>query len=337
MGSGHSHTHAVEGNERALSVALALTATVLVAELVGGLLTGSLALISDAAHMFTDAAALAIALLATRLGRRAPDARRTFGYHRFEIIAAAFNAQLLMMAAAYILYEAWQRLNHPPDIDATTMMAIAFVGLLANAASLRILHAGKDANLNVKGAYLEVWSDTLGSLGVIAGALAIRFTGLAWIDTVVAVAIGVWVVPRTWLLLRESLNILLEGVPEGLRIDDVDRAMRATPGVADIHALHVWALSSGRTCVAAHVVYAAGFSPEQQVIPGLQRMLAARFGVRHTTLQCEDRDCRRVAGAASGDHDHDHDHGHGHGHDCGPVGGPGQHPGGGGNVAGSLR
>ena len=197
------HTHALPGtqNEKALWWALGLTGSFLVAEVVAGLILNSLALLADAAHMFTDAAALAIALAAIRIARRPPDAQRTFGYHRFEILAAAFNALLLFGVAIYILIEAYQRFRSPAEVQAMGMLWVAAFGLAINLVSMRMLSSGRDASLNLKGAYLEVWSDMLGSIGVIVGALVIRYTGWLWVDSVIAVAIGLWVVPRTWVLL----------------------------------------------------------------------------------------------------------------------------------------
>lgn len=218
MGETHLHSRVGKGtSERALWITLILTTIFLLIELGAGIWTHSLALISDAAHMFTDTAALGISLAAFRIARRKPDARRTFGYHRFGILAATFNACLLLVVAAYILYEAWRRLQHPTDIDSGPMLAVAVAGLVINLVSMKLLGKGKDENLNAKGAYLEVWSDMLGSLGVIVGAALIRWTGKSWIDSAIAVAIGLWVVPRTWILLRSSFNVLLEGVPEDLK------------------------------------------------------------------------------------------------------------------------
>ncbi|CAG9183853.1 cation diffusion facilitator family transporter [Cupriavidus respiraculi] len=293
MGAGHDHGHAT-GNERALKWALGLTATFLVVELVGGLLTQSLALISDAAHMFTDTAALAIALAAIQIAKRPVDKARTFGYYRFEILAAALNALLLFGVALYILYEAYQRLQSPPDIESTGMLLIAVVGLVVNFASMRILAGGKDHSLNVKGAYLEVWSDLLGSLGVIIGALIIRFTGWAWVDTVVAVMIGLWVLPRTWILLKSSLNILLEGVPEEIEIGRVEEALRSIRGVKSIHDLHVWALTSGKVSLTVHVVNDAAINAEREILPAIRDLLAQQFGITHITVQCELAPCRQA-------------------------------------------
>lgn len=290
MSASHSHALPATGNEKPLWIALGLTTTFMVAEVVGGLLTGSLALISDAAHMFTDTAALAIALAAIRVAKRPADARRTYGYHRFEILAAAFNALLLFGVAIYILVEAYWRLCNPPQIETGAMLGIAAFGLVVNLVSMRLLAGGKDSSLNVKGAYLEVWSDMLGSLGVIVGALVIRYTGWTWVDPVIAVGIGLWVLPRTWILLKESLNILLEGVPQGVELDKVTEAMIAVPGVQSVHDLHVWALTSGKASLTAHVVYAPGVQPES-LLPPLKDVLAKQFSVFHTTLQLEARPC----------------------------------------------
>ena len=288
-----SHTHGIPSteNERALRFALALTGCFLIAEVIGGVLTGSLALISDAAHMLTDTAALAIALAAIRVARRPADRRRTYGYHRFEILAAAFNALLLFAVALYILVEAYQRFTSPPEIQSVGMLVIASIGLIVNLISIRLLSAGQSDSLNVKGAYLEVWSDLLGSIGVIVGAVVIQLTGWSWVDPLVAVAIGLWVLPRTWILLKDSLNILLEGVPEGIDLGEVEQAMLAVPGVLGIHDLHLWALTTGKASLTAHVVYDQIYSPEKVLMPALQTVLANRFKVVHTTLQCETKPC----------------------------------------------
>ena len=193
--AGHAHDHTAGANAKMLGWALALTSIYLIAEVIGGIVFNSLALLSDAAHMMTDVAALAIALMAIRLGRKAPDEKRTFGYRRFEILAAAFNAVLLFAVAIYVFVEAIKRFSEPQEIQSWGMLIVATIGLGVNLVSMRLLTAGKDASFNVKGAYLEVWADMIGSVGVILGALAIRFTGWRWVDPVVAVAIGLWVLP----------------------------------------------------------------------------------------------------------------------------------------------
>jgi len=287
------HDHASGSSERALWIALGLTSSVLVAETVGGIVTGSLALISDAAHMLTDAAALAIALVAIRIGQRAADRKRSFGYYRFEILAAAFNALMLFGVAIYILYEAYQRLGNPPEIQSISMLAYAAVGLVANIISISILKSGKDINLNMKGAYLEVWSDLLGSAGVIGGALVIRYTGWTWVDSAVAVAIGIWVLPRTWALLRSSVNILLEGVPEEIDIDDLGIALSVIPGMISFHDLHVWAISSGKISMTVHLVH------RDEVLPAtiqhaVRQVMFEKFGIAHITVQCELTPCHQI-------------------------------------------
>lgn len=294
MSAGHAHAIPSTGNEKMLLWALGLTSSFLVAEVVAGIVFGSLALLADAAHMFTDVAALAIALAAMRVARRPADAKRTYGYHRFEILAATFNAVLLFAVALYIVDEAWQRFSAPAEVQSVGMLIVAALGLMINLISMRLLQSGKDSSLNVKGAYLEVWADMLGSIGVIVAAIVIYFTRWAWVDTLVAVGIGLWVLPRTWVLLKESLNILLEGAPEGVDVDEVSRSMLAVPGVAGVHDLHVWVLTSGKNALTAHVVHATGFDGFALIEP-LKEMLADRFKVFHTTLQIEPTACEHSA------------------------------------------
>lgn len=256
MGSNHDHGSAAvrEGHQKKLIMALALTGSFMIAEVIGAWITGSLALLSDASHMFTDTAALAISLIALQIAKRPADQKRTFGYARLEILASTFNAVLLFLVAMYILYEAYQRFFMPAEIATGAMMWIAIAGLIINLISMRLLASASNESLNVKGAYLEVWSDMLGSLGVIIAALIIRFTGWTWVDTIVAVAIGLWVLPRTWQLLRESLGILMEGVPRGLDVTAIEATIRGVDGVTDVHDLHVWAVSSGSNVMTSHVV-----------------------------------------------------------------------------------
>lgn len=315
----HDHAHAAgAGNEKRLMMALALTGLFMVVEVIGGILTNSLALLSDAAHMFTDVTALAISLAAFRIGRRAVDERRSFGYQRFEILAAAFNALLLFGVAAYILYEAWRRFSAPPMVDTTGMLWIAVAGLAVNLISMKLLSGGKDESLNVKGAYLEVWSDMLGSAGVIVGALAIRWTGWAWLDSVVAVGIGLWVLPRTWVLLKATTHILLEGTPAEIDMTKLRAAMESAPGVKAVHDLHVWSLTSGRHVLTAHVVVAV--DAPAGLLATLSTALKRDFRLFHTTIQLEDEACGDMhaplhppAREAKDEHatqDHPRDHSH---------------------------
>lgn len=287
MSSGHSHAIPSTQNERNLWLALALTFAFLIAEVIGGILTQSLALISDAAHMLTDVAALAIALAAIRIARRPADQQRTYGYYRFEILAAAFNALLLFAVGIYILYEAYQRLGNPPEIQSTGMLVIAVVGLVVNLTSMRLLSAGKDSSLNLKGAYLEVWSDMLGSIGVIIAAIVIKVFGWGWVDSLVAAAIGLWVLPRTWMLLKESINILLQGVPQGVDMERLNAAIRAIHGVVDIHSMHVWALTTGKNVLSAHLVIDPSRNDGASVIAAVTEAASDEFGITNSTVQIE--------------------------------------------------
>lgn len=281
----HVHDHTAGANARSLTIALVLTGTFLVAELVGAWLFNSLALLSDAAHMFTDAAALAIALAAIRIGQRPADKKRTYGYRRFEILAAAFNALLLFAVAAYVLYEGIQRFMTPQPVQSLGMLGVAVVGLLVNLIAMRVLAGGKDDSLNVKGAYLEVWADMLGSLGVIGAAILIYVTGWSWVDPIVAIAIGLWVLPRTWILLRDTTNILLQGVPRDVDLDAVRTAMREIPGVAGIHDLHLWSVAGDDMSLTAHIVVADKASV--QSARSRAAMLHNRYEIEHSTLQIE--------------------------------------------------
>ncbi|MDO8414439.1 MAG: cation diffusion facilitator family transporter [Gallionellaceae bacterium] len=293
-----------------LWVALALTTAFLIAEVIGAFITGSLALLSDAAHMFTDAAALAISLAAMQIGKRIADKKRTFGYYRFEILAAAFNATLLVLVAIYILYEAYQRLRTPTDIHSMGMLVIAVMGLVINLISMQMLRAGSEASLNMKGAYLEVWSDMLASIGVIAAAIVIRFTGWNWVDSAVAAAIGLWVLPRTWILLKESINILLQGVPRDIDLETVESALRGIVGVNEIHDLHVWSLTSGKNVLSVHVVADLSARTDQEILAEVDRTVRG-FDINHTTIQVEaagfhGQGCAPLAESSGHVHRHEH-------------------------------
>lgn len=295
----HSHDHTAGANETSLKWALGLTSTYLIAEVIGGFYFNSLALLSDAAHMMTDVAALVIALMAIRFGKRAADDRRTFGYRRFEILAAAFNAVLLFAIAIYVLVEAIKRFSDPEPVQSTGMMIVATIGLLVNIVSMRLLMSGKDGSFNVKGAYLEVWADMIGSVGVILGALAIRFTDWTWVDPVVAVGIGLWVLPRTWILLRDTTNVLLEGVPNGMQLSEVRSQIAGLGSVAGVHDLHVWSMSNDDVSCTVHVTMVEGADADV-VRREVNHLLDTKFGIEHTTVQTE------AAGEACADNGHLH-------------------------------
>lgn len=284
------HNHAAGANSKMLAIALGLTTVFLIAELIGSFVFNSLALLSDAAHMFTDSAALAIALAAVKIGQRPADDARTFGYRRFEILAAAFNALLLFAVAAYVLWEGISRFFEPTEVESTGMLIVAAIGLVINIIAMKLLSAGKDSSLNVKGAYLEVWADMLGSIGVIVGAIMIMLTGWQWVDPVVAIGIGLWVLPRTWILLKDTTQILLEGVPRGVDIAELRSSIAATPGVSGVHDLHVWSLSGEDHSLSAHVEL-ADQTDFDTVRSAVSTMLLERYNIQHATIQVEREPC----------------------------------------------
>lgn len=284
------HNHAAGANSKMLAIALGLTTVFLIAELIGSFVFNSLALLSDAAHMFTDSAALAIALAAVKIGQRPADDARTFGYRRFEILAAAFNALLLFAVAGYVLWEGINRFFQPTEVESTGMLVVAAIGLVINIIAMKLLSAGKESSLNVKGAYLEVWADMLGSIGVIVGAIVIMLTGWQWVDPVVAIGIGLWVLPRTWILLKDTTQILLEGVPRGVNIAELRTSIAATPGVIGVHDLHVWSLSGEDHSLSAHVELAeqADFDAVRSAVGA---MLLELYKIQHATIQVEREPC----------------------------------------------
>ena len=289
MGAGHDHG-ASQANGRRLAMALALTSTFLIAEVVAGIAFNSLALLSDAAHMFTDAAALAIALAAIRVGQKKATEEFTFGYRRFEILAAAFNAILLFGVAIYVLVEGVKRIVNPEPVGSVGMFIVAVLGLVINLVSMRLLSSHKDKSLNVKGAYLEVWADMLGSLGVIVGAVVIKFTGWRFVDPIVAIGIGLWVLPRTWILLKDTSRILLEGAPPGMALAGVRKAITEMLGVASVHELHLWTTGADQAVCTVHVVLADGAVGED-VRKAIAARLETDFDLHHVTIQTEVVEC----------------------------------------------
>lgn len=286
MGAGHEHGGEIK-YEKPLWWAFGLTTTFLIAEVIGGLLTNSLALLSDAAHMGTDVIALAISILAVRMSRKTADAKRTYGHARMEAIGAMVNGGMLFLVAGYILWEAIGRFREPAEVSSTGMLVIAALGLIVNLISMRLLKAGSGESLNVKGAYLEVWADMLGSVGVIIGAVVIMFTGWTLVDPIIAVLIGLWVLPRTWRLLREAGQVLMQGVPAGIDLDKVRDMMLAHPGVAKVHDLHIWALGSKEPVLTAHIILTDETQPPDATRQSLATALTAAFDIEHATLQVD--------------------------------------------------
>ena len=291
---GHGHTHApgtaAGGHRRRLVIVLTLTLAVMAAEIVGGLMSGSLALLADAGHMATDAAGIALALGAVTLAQRPARGRRTFGWQRVEILAAVANGLLLLVVAGYVLVEAVRRIGDPPQIASGLMLVVAAVGLVVNLGSLAVLHRGRDASLNLRGAYLEVLADALGSVAVIVAAVVILTTGWTPADIIASVAIGCLVVPRAWHLLREALDVLLEAAPRGVDLAAVRSHILGVDGVLGVHDLHAWTITSGLPVLSAHVVVtdqalAAGHGG--RILDALCECLGEHFDMAHCTFQLE--------------------------------------------------
>jgi len=295
-GHGHDHGHAHSATRGRLTAVLALTFGFLLVEVAAGLLTGSLALLADAGHMLTDVAGLVLALLATKLAERPASPRRTFGYHRAEVLAALTNAFLLLGVAGYILAEAWNRWETPQDVPSRAVLLVASAGLLVNLVGAVLLQAGARTSLNLLGAYNEVVADALSSIGVIVGAVVMGFTGWQRVDTLVAVAIALFVLPRTWGLLRETLHVLLEGTPREVDLRALRTAMEDVPGVKTVHDLHVWTLTSGVHALSAHAILQDG-ATHGQVLGDLRTRVTAGFPITHVTVQLEERCCGEHAHA----------------------------------------
>jgi cobalt-zinc-cadmium efflux system protein len=284
----HDHMTGVEvaGNRRRLTMALVLTATYMVAEIVGGLAANSLALLADAGHMFSDAAALGLSLVAVMLAQRPATSNRTYGFHRAEILAALTNGAALLTMSVLIAREAWERLSDPPEVQGGLMLVVACGGLTINLINLTILSGGRHHNLNVRGAWLHVMADTLGSVGAIAAGASIYFFGSRWADPIASFAIATLVLYSAFGLVRETLDVLMEGVPKGISIDEVLTALKRIPGVLDAHDLHVWSLTSGRNIATTHLVILEE-ADHQAIIDAANRTLAERFAIAHATIQVE--------------------------------------------------
>ena len=275
-------------NKKKLRIVFSLTAGYMVAESLGGVLTGSLALLADAGHMLTDAVALGLALFAIRYAERAATPAKTYGYLRTEILAALVNAVALLLISFFILYEAWQRFRQPPEVLAGPMLIVASLGLILNFVSMRMLTAAAGESLNAKGAYLEVLSDMLGSVGVIVASAIMLSTGWYLADPIIGAGIGLFIVPRTWTLLKDATHILMEGVPERIDVPALESAMHAVGGVLAVHDLHVWTLTSGWDSLSAHVTIEDG-TQQGRILTDLQKLLKQTFQIKHATLQLEEK------------------------------------------------
>jgi cobalt-zinc-cadmium efflux system protein len=288
--NGHGHSTAAGARRQRLVWVLAITLAVAAVQVVGGVLSGSLALLADAAHMVSDSAGIAVALAATWLAARPATKARTFGMQRAEILAALVNAVLLGGIAVWVLVTAVGRWSDPPEVETGLMLAVAIVGAVANAGCLLLLREGQSASLNLRGAYLEVMGDLLGSVAVIVAGVVIATTGWTRADSVASIVIGLMILPRAWALLAQVVDVLLEATPSGVDLDRVRDHMRKVPGVLDVHDLHAWTITSGVPVLSAHVVVdeeciATGRSGE--VLDRLGTCLAGHFDVEHCTFQLE--------------------------------------------------
>lgn len=289
-------------NSRRLVFTLVLQVAYLVAEVVGGYLANSLALLADAGHMLSDVGALGLSLFAIWVARRPATDRRTFGYFRTEILAALANAATLISISIYIFYEAWVRLRAPQPVEGLLVVWIAIGGLLVNGIGAAALHSGREHSLNIRGAWLHLVTDALGNVGVIAGGVAVWALGWAWADPAVSVLIGVLVIWSSWGLLRDSVGVLLEGAPAHIDVEQVRNALLEVRDVEEVHDLHVWTITSGLEALSCHVV--VGGRDERRVsgeiLADVHRLLHQRFGLHHLTVQIEPRGFQELDCAALG-------------------------------------
>jgi cobalt-zinc-cadmium efflux system protein len=303
--------HQNKGIEKRFILSISLTVIILVAEIIGGFWTGSLSLLSDAAHVFMDVFALALSYIALRLSALPPDDRHTYGYHRLEVLAALVNGITLGAIAIGIFTESWERWQNPTTIKSMEMLIIAVIGLLVNAAVAYVLHdSGEDGHshghahghehehqhqtedINVKSAYLHVLGDAISSVGVIVAALIIWKTRWQWVDPLMSVLIGVLILVSSWRVLRSSLHILIEGVPEGLSLNEIGNSMSRIHGVLEVHDLHVWSLCSGHIALSAHVtIEDQNTQTNAALMAALKHELDEHFGIEHTTIQFECAGC----------------------------------------------
>ncbi len=297
--AGHTHTHDVQGGlvERAaqsskLRIVLVITAAFMVAEIVGGVLSNSLALLADAGHMFTDVGALALSMFAMRMAQRPPSRERTFGYVRLEILAALVNGAALLVISGLIAWEAWERLSVPQEVDAPVMLSVAVVGLGVNIVGAFMLHSHSDSNLNMRGAYLHVLGDLLGSVGAIAAGLVILFTGWMPADPIISVFIASLILVGAWRLVREAAEVLLEMVPRHIDMEKLEEDLETVPELHEVHDLHVWTLTSGFVALSGHGVIDDP-AHHQVVLDEIQTRIE-RHGISHITFQLEPRRLHQI-------------------------------------------
>ncbi|WP_066387370.1 cation diffusion facilitator family transporter [Neobacillus mesonae] len=286
-GHGHSHGHSHTNNKKALFSAFLLIAAFMVVEVIGGFLTNSLALLSDAGHMLSDAAALGLSFFAIKLGEKAVSQEKTYGYKRFEIIAAALNGLTLIVISLFIFYEAIHRFFAPPEVQSTGMLIISVIGLLVNIVAAWILMSGdKDENLNVRSAFLHVIGDMLGSVGAIIAALLIMFFGWGIADPIASVIVAVLILISGWRVMKDSFHILMEGAPTQINSNDVKAALQKVPLVQEVHDLHIWTITSGYPVLSCHITIANN-GIHDEILAQSQKILHDEFHIEHSTIQVE--------------------------------------------------
>jgi len=284
---GHNHTQSAGSrNKRGLAIVFGLTSLYLIVEVIGGFLTKSLALLADAGHMLTDVAGVGLALLAIRFAERPATPERTYGYYRFEILAALTNAVVLILISLYILYEAYQRFLHPPEVESKGMLGVAAVGLVVNLIGMYILRTGSKESLNMKGAYFEVLSDMLTSIGVIVAGVIMLTTGWYYADPIISAGIGLFILPRTWALLKDAVGVLIEGTPSDVNVAALREGLSRVEGVAAVHDLHVWSLTSGVNAASFHAVMSDG-AEHGELLARLHDHVTKNFEIDHVTVQVE--------------------------------------------------
>ncbi|MCP4300439.1 MAG: cation diffusion facilitator family transporter, partial [Gammaproteobacteria bacterium] len=290
---GHSHTQAAnQSNLRRVMIALILTGTFMLVEIAGGIISGSLALLADAGHMLTDTMALSLAAMAFHVSKRPPDGKLTFGYQRFQILAAFVNGLSLLAIVGWILFEAVRRFINPRDVLGETMLVIAAAGLVINLVSFAVLHTGDRENLNIRGAALHVAGDLLGSIAAIVAAIIIIYTGWMPIDPILSVAVAALILKSAWSLVKRSAHILLEGAPEWLNAEMMrDRIVASVPGVGEIHHVHIWGLTPQQLMLTMHVSLSEPVESQSEVIRSVKKFLKDEYGIGHSTIEVEVDGC----------------------------------------------
>ena len=290
----HSHSHsAANANQRRLLIALAITALMTVVELVGGVLSNSLALLGDAGHMFTDTLALGLSVVALTLAKRPASQTRTYGFHRAEVLAALTNGTILVLICGFIFYESYQRLVSPPEVRGSLMLVVAAIGFLANLIGILILRSASRDNLNVKGAFLHMWGDTISSIGVIVASVIILVTGWTMVDPIISIFIGLLILRGAISLVLESSDILLEAVPKHLDVTQISSALKEIEGIRDVHDLHLWTITSGIYALSCHLLIEDRMvSGSSHIVEEVNQALSQKFGIGHSTLQLECEECK---------------------------------------------